>query len=185
MNPYFKQLLTKSGLSWDDLAPYFHPQQVAAGKTLVQAGEVANTIYFINTGALRLWYNDDGRDISVQFFFENQMVAAYQSLITQQPSSLSLVTFAPSELMTLAADDLLQLRQRYPQLDQVIMSQLSTRFIDYMAYFLVRIKDSPEQRVQSILTNEPELFERVPKQDIASYLGITPVSLSRILKRLT
>ena len=64
------------------------------------------------------------------------------------------------------------------------MNQLSERFIAYTEYFLSRIKESPEKRYISLLEKRPELVRRVPDHYIASFLGITPVSLSRIKKRI-
>lgn len=71
-----------------------------------------------------------------------------------------------------------------PDLLKMMINQLSKRLIVYNEYFLSRIKESPEKRYRSLLEKNNELIERVPAKYLASFLGITPVSLSRIKNRI-
>jgi CRP-like cAMP-binding protein len=72
----------------------------------------------------------------------------------------------------------------FPKLREQFMSLLVRRMGDYGRLFLSRIKDSPQERYQTLLREQPEIVRRVPQHYVASYLGITPVSLSRIRGRL-
>jgi CRP-like cAMP-binding protein len=71
-----------------------------------------------------------------------------------------------------------------PEMMRIVANHISHRFIDYTKYFLDRIEKAPEDRYRSLAAREPELVSRVPQHELASYLGITPVSLSRIKRRI-
>jgi predicted choloylglycine hydrolase len=75
------------------------------------------------------------------------------------------------------------LYKEFPQLKEGFQEILFQRFRNYAQLFLSRIKDSPQERYRDLLTNHPEIIKRIPQHYIASYLGITPISLSRIRNR--
>ncbi|MBM7711773.1 Crp/Fnr family transcriptional regulator [Enterococcus xiangfangensis] len=163
---------------------FWYKKTVSANTTLLYEGDVADKIYFIEKGALRLWNNDDGKDITFQFFFEGQIVASYESFHLEKPSIFSIEAIEDTELLILDKKKLKLLIKDSTDLIYFMMDQLSERFIAYTDYFLSRIKESPEKRYVSLLEKNPELVKRVADQYIASFLGITPVSLSRIKKRI-
>ena len=76
-----------------------------------------------------------------------------------------------------------QLHQSYPEIKDGFQDILFQRFRNYAQLFLSRIKDTPGERYEELLKNHPEIIKRVPQHYIASYLGITPISLSRIRNR--
>ncbi|MFS0985515.1 Crp/Fnr family transcriptional regulator [Enterococcus durans] len=163
---------------------HWYKKSVPENTTLLYEGDVADKIYFIKKGALRLWNNDDGKDITFQFFFEGQIVASYESFHLGKPSIFTIETIENTDLLVLEKRKLEHLLAESPDLIYLMMNQLSERFIAYTEYFLSRIKESPEKRYISLLEKRPELVRRVPDHYIASFLGITPVSLSRIKKRI-
>ena len=80
-------------------------------------------------------------------------------------------------------DDFYHLIEQTPSLKQIYEEKLIDRFHVYQQLFLSRIKNTPQQRYEELLKEYPDIIQRVPQHYIASYLGITPVSLSRIRKR--
>ncbi|QIL50326.1 Crp/Fnr family transcriptional regulator [Weissella coleopterorum] len=156
----------------------------SANTTLLLEGDIADKIYFIEKGAIRLWNNDDGREITFQFFFEGQVVSSYESFHLKKTSVFSIETIEDTDVLILEKAKLDNLLSDSPDLRKMMIDQLSERLIAYTEYFLSRIKESPEKRYRSLLEKNNELIQRVPAQYIASFLGITPVSLSRIKKRI-
>ena len=150
---------------------------------LLEEGKIADTLYLIRKGCLRLFFNHDGRDITFQFFFEGDMVASFDSLYKRQPSLFSLESIETSELLAIGRDDFFRLIGEYPQLRTMYEEKLIDRFHVYQQLFLSRIRDTPQQRYEQLLREYPQIIRRVPQHYIASYLGITPVSLSRIRNR--
>jgi CRP-like cAMP-binding protein len=169
--------------NWERFQDMFVEREIPPRTVLLREGEIANQFYFIKKGCLRLWLNKDGKDITAQFFFEGQGVASIDSLVSGQPSMFTIETIEPSLLITLSKDHFEQLQQFYPELKQGFQEILYQRFRNYALLFISRIKDSPRERYEDLIKNHPEIIKRVPQHYIASYLGITPISLSRIRNR--
>lgn len=159
-------------------------KKVKAKTVLLSEGDISNNIFFIKKGILRLWNNNDGRDISLQFFCEGEAVASFESFYNGTASNFSIEAIEDAEVMILPQKYAKEVIRKKPELEKLLYKVIALRFIDYTNYFLIRIKDKPEDRYRELLEKEPWIVERVPDYYIASYLGITPVSLSRIKKRI-
>ncbi|MFD1484435.1 Crp/Fnr family transcriptional regulator [Lacticaseibacillus baoqingensis] len=169
---------------YDHFKQIGHQKNVARNTDLLREGDVATQLYFVEQGAVRMWHNDDGRDITVQFFFEGQVVSSFESFYLKKPSLFTLTTIEPTTLTVVDGAALRQALGADPKLMAVFTDYVCHRFIDYTQYFLNRIQDSPEARYRTLLASDPKLVARVPKYELATYLGITPVSLSRIRNRV-
>lgn len=151
--------------------------------SLLEAGTVAKSFYFVKKGCLRLWFNSDGRDITFQLFMEGQGVASIESFMRGVESQFSIETIEPSVILKCSKESMLQLTTEFPELKEWCDNFIIDRLINYTHLFLSRIKDSPEERYRKLIEEHPEIIQRIPQHYIASYLGITPVSLSRIRSR--
>jgi len=161
----------------------FIETKIAAKTVLLNEGEVSNSIFFIKKGCLREWFNKDGKDITFQFFFEGQPVASIDSFISRKPSLFTIESIEPSAIISIGKDDFTELFITYPELKDGFQDFIFQRFRNYGQLFLSRIKDSPKERYEDLVKNHPEIIKRVPQHYIASFLGITPISLSRIRNR--
>lgn len=177
------ELLSDPG-RWDRCKPFFKMLDVPAKTSLLSEGEVARSMYFVKSGCLRLWFNKEGKDITFQFFLENQAVSSIESFLGDKPSLFSLESIEPTTLACIGRRDWDRLYEMYPQLRDVFLKVMLGRLEHYGWLFLSRIKDSPRERYEALLREQPEIVRRVPQHYIASYLGITPVSLSRIRGRI-
>lgn len=156
---------------------------VPAKAVLLEEGMVADRIYLIRKGCLRLFFYNEGKDITFQFFFEGDFVASFDSLYKGSPSLFSLESIEPSELLYIRKEDFYNGIANDPSLRQMYEEKIIERFSFYQRLFLSRIKNTPQQRYEELLKEYPNIIQRVPQHYIASYLGITPVSLSRIRNR--
>jgi CRP-like cAMP-binding protein len=147
---------------------------------LLHDGEVSGHIYIVKKGCLRQWFNKDGKDITLQFFFENQPVASIDSFLNNQPSLFTIESIEPSKIISINKETFEKLNKVYPELKDGFNEYLFQRFRNYAQLFLSRIKDTPKERYENLIKEHPEIIKRVPQHYIASYLGITPISLSRI-----
>ena len=154
-----------------------------ARTTLLEVGKVADKLFVIVKGAVRMWFNQDGKDVTLQFFFEGSPVCSFESFLKEVPSDFYIETIEPTEIIIIDKKDLLAYGEKHPKEKEAALFYLTDRMINYMHLFLSRIKDTPEQRYRNLLAEHPEILQRVPQHFIASYLGITPVSLSRIRAR--
>jgi len=166
--------------NWELCKDLFQEKQVPAKTTLLHEGEIAQNIFFIKKGCVRIWFNNDGKDITFQFFFEEQAVASFESFFTGKPSLFSVESIEPTTIITLNREDFNKINTLYPEIRNGFQDILLQRMSNYAKLFLSRIKNNPRQRYEELLKNNPEIIQRVPQHYIASYLGITPISLSRI-----
>ena len=158
-------------------------QTFPAKTTLLSEGEVSQNIYFIKKGIIRMWFNKDGKDITFQFFMEHCAVCSIDSFFNQTPSLFYIETIEECEVMMMSKPTFDKLLQAHSDIKDDFIEFLTQRFQNYAQLFLSRIKDTPEERYRELIANHPEIIQRVPQHYIASYLGITPVSLSRIRNR--
>lgn len=154
-----------------------------AGTVLLEAGKIAQNVYYIKQGCVRLWFNRDGKDVTLQFFFEGQSVASIESFIRNVPSLFTIETIEPTIVSVYNRADVFQLQEDIPELKEAFHKLIVSRLVNYTHLFLSRIKDTPQQRYENLIKESPEIIRRIPQHYIASYLGITPVSLSRIRNR--
>jgi len=168
---------------WNKFSHLLKQLEIPAKTTLLTEGQVSNTAYFIIKGCLRLWFNNNGKDITFQFFFEGDSVSSIESFETRQPSLFSLESIEPCSLYSITKKDFQFIIENSPEIRSNLEAQTFNRLLFYQKLFLSRIKDGPEKRYQELLEQHPELLLRVPQHYIASYLGITSVSLSRIRNR--
>lgn len=150
---------------------------------LLEEGEIANTLYLINKGCLRLFFFNDGKDITFQFFFEENFVASFDSLYKGTPSYFSLESIESSEVFPIKKEDFYEQMESNHSLRLLYEEIIIERFSFYQQLFLSRIKNTQQQRYEELLKDYPNIIQRVPQHYIASYLGITPISLSRIRNR--
>ncbi|MGO4875789.1 Crp/Fnr family transcriptional regulator [Pedobacter psychrotolerans] len=167
----------------ETFSPYFKPKTVAAKTILLEEGAVARHAFLIKNGCLRLWFNDHGRDITFQFFFEGEFVSSLESFRSGLPSNFFLESIEPSMLECITKKDFQSIIEKSDQVKNDVEEHIFQRLVFYQQLFLSRIRDNPERRYKNMLTQYPKILQRVPQHYIASYLGITSVSLSRIRNR--
>lgn len=156
---------------------------VPSKSILLEEGKIAEKLYLIRKGCLRLFFYNEGKDITFQFFFEGDFVASFDSLYKRTPSFFYLESIEPTELTAIRREDFYNLIESDSSLRQKYEEKLIDRFHTYQQLFLSRIRNTPQQRYEELLNEYPNIIKRVPQHYIASYLGITPVSLSRIRNR--
>ncbi|HBL76631.1 MAG: hypothetical protein A2W90_24020 [Bacteroidetes bacterium GWF2_42_66] len=183
MVDHLRNRLQQDKTHWERFRECFHEKEIPSKTILLKEGEISQNMCFVKKGCLRLWFNNDGKDITFQFFFEGQAVSSIESFWGQQPSIVSLESIEPSVVVFLKRDDFMAILNLYPDIKDWLFEKMVKRMADYSKLFLSRIKNNPQERYCELLENNPEIIQRVPQHYIASYLGITPISLSRIRNR--
>jgi CRP-like cAMP-binding protein len=147
----------------------------------VQAiGHTCRTIYFIKKGALRVYYRKGEIDITESLEFENAFVARVESLVTGTPSRKGIQAIEDCVLIAINADKLVELYDSFLEIERLIKKIFLNVFIATINRLESIQFHSAEVRYANLLKEHPDMFKRVPLKYIASYLGITQVSLSRI-----
>lgn len=168
LNGFLSQTITKT----------FKRQEIVS-----QPNAIPNEIFFINRGIIRVLINDNtGTEHTIHFALENQFIADYSNFIKKQVSLYTLQTVEETQVVVLPRS---AIEWGYVNLKEgQKMGRLIAEF--YFIYQDDRIKNmyarTPKQRYDSISEVFPNIHNRVPQHMIASYLGITPVHLSRLKK---
>jgi len=170
---------------WHEIQDLFKIKIIPEKTILLEDGDVSKYLYMIYEGCLRTYLiKEDGTEITAQFFFENQMVASMESAFSGQPGRMYLESIEESKIIIITLQNFKRLFLKYPDLGVALISMLQQRLIYYNELYTSFILNTPEERYEKLINNNPEIINRIPHYYIASYLGITPVSLSRIRTRL-
>ncbi|TKG93790.1 Crp/Fnr family transcriptional regulator [Puteibacter caeruleilacunae] len=161
----------------------FVQHHVPSKVLLLREGQISNKLYLIEEGCVRLWFNNNGKDVTFQFFFEGEGVSSIESFRLNQPSLFNIETIEPSVIWELSKANFLKIQDKSSRMRAQLEEITFQRLITYQKLFLSRIKENPQERYEQLLLHNPEIIKRVPQHYIASYLGISPVSLSRIRNR--
>lgn len=168
---------------WTDWMHLAEKLEIPTKTTLLEEGKVAKTLFFIEKGCLRTWVNNNGQEITAQFFFEGDRVASIENFMSGQPSHYSIESLEPSTVYAISQEDLQKIIKNSPEIEKEIQEHIFKRLLQTQKLFFSFLKNTPQQRYQELLQQHPEIILRIPQHYIASYLGITPVSLSRIRNR--
>jgi len=161
--------------------------EVPAKRTLLEEGKVSKQYIYIEKGCVRAFFNNNGDDKTIQFFFENEGLTSFESFINNTPSLCTIETIEPSVLYLLSKRYVTRLMDELshePGFVQMILQMSARRQTHYMNEFVSFIRDSPEERYRKLLNERPHIVQRVPQHYIASYLGVSKVHLSRIKSKL-
>ena len=181
----FGRLITLEEVDKQALQERFQPLSIRKKHPLIEYGEVANHYYFVNEGLLRLYGHKEGEEKTLFFFKENMIAGSIESYLNQAPSELILEALEDTELLAITGEGLQELYDLSIKFAKAGLLLTQHRLAALMKFFTSFVFDSPEARYQDFQKNHPDLIQRVPQHIIASFLGITPVSLSRIRKRIT
>ena len=153
---------------------------IKKNKDLQPIGHTCKTIYFIKKGVARIYYFKDGIDITESFFFENSIIARVESLFTGKPSRKAIQILEDAEIIAINANQLFKLYDTFPEIERLFRKIFEAAYVDTVNRIEGMQFHSAEERYNALLDQAPNVLKRVALKYVASYLGITQVSLSRI-----
>ncbi len=153
---------------------------IRKNKDLQPIGHTCKTIYFIKKGVARIYYFKDGIDITERFFFENNIIARVESLFTGKPSRKAIQILEDAEIIAINSTQLFKLYDTYPEIERLFRKIFETAYVETVNRIEGIQFHSAEERYNALLNEAPNVLMRVPLKYVASFLGITQVSLSRI-----
>ena len=157
-------------------------EQLSPGKNefLLREGQVCRQLYFLESGALRGYYNLGGKEITHWFGFENDFITSFHSFITQEPAVENIQLLEGSVLWKISKDKLTELLNRYQDIERLLRIVYEKYYIRLEERFVNAQFKSAKERYEQLVQQTPHIIERVPLGLIASYLGISQETLSRI-----
>ncbi|ALI99209.1 Crp/Fnr family transcriptional regulator [Rufibacter tibetensis] len=174
--------------------PLFSPDDVEAflplwkkritvnrGDFLIRQGQVEQHLYFVESGALWLYLPSPHEDICVGFAYPNTLITSFPSLVTQMPSQYCIQALRKSELVAISKTDFDLIQEKRPVFGKFWRMELEKALVGKIEREVDLQLPDPVQRLERLLRRSPHIFQLVPKKYIASYLRMTPETLSRIM----
>lgn len=186
---FFPMLKEKAGFTETDLATlktYLTPKKLRKKQYLLQEGDVCKAIAFVEKGALKSYSIDDkGDERIIQFALEGWLISDLFSFLTNEPATYNIDALEDSELVLIkkaAHEDLLKV---LPVYETWVRLELTGAYIAMQRRLTSIISQPLEDRYKDLTATYPEIVQRVPQHMIASFMGLTPETLSRVRKRMT
>ena len=159
-------------------------RSVQKGEQLVHEGQHAHQLYFIVEGSIRVYYLKDGRDTTDWMAFEHDFVSSIVSFFEMVPSPHYMEAMEDGLLLEISRADIFQLMEEYRELE-CLSNVVLTKTVLQLQHRVVSIQfETAQQRYKNLLEVRPDITQRVPLTHIASYLGITLETLSRVRSQL-
>jgi CRP-like cAMP-binding protein len=160
-------------------------RKLQAGEVYIKEGSINKHVAYITKGLVRTYsFKKNGDEVTLQLYWEDQFFGSRHSIILNQPSPFIFEAVEPTTLLEADYDALMKVIDSYPQFAEGknyffngMLSQAMERAADFMLL-------TAEERYMKLLNEKSDIVNRVPDKYIATMLGITPVSLSRIRRRL-
>ncbi len=147
-------------------------------------GKISDKIYFISQGCVRLFYNVDGINKTAFFYTEGQFICAGESYTYNIPAVENYQAVEQTELYEFTKSKIEELLNKVPKMEVIARIATENELITCQKVIASFVTKSAEERYIDLLNTQGELFQRVPQQYIASFLGVSPETLSRIKKRV-
>ena len=180
--------LTSKGISTEDaktIAANFTEKNITRNEVLESEGKICRHFYYVRQGVLRLYEIDNrGNDITGYFALEGTLMTALPSFITQKPSRDFFVAIEPSVINVIPRDTFFQLIDNYPSFALVYQQLMQFAFIHSQMRIYSFLGMQAMEKLNWVMEHEPKLLQRVSSKAVASYLGMTNSTLSKLRSKL-
>lgn len=184
LKKFIAQYVNLSDKELQDISNKFKCKKIKKNNYLFRQGDTCKDLFFVTKGCLRLYYIKDGIEISVWFAFEQSSAIEIYSFISESPSDYFLQAIEDSEVLYLPKTKLNKLYQSQPRMQEMMRNFWEDVILNLISRFTALQKDSAEKRYLDLL-DKPTYLETIPQKYLASFIGVTPTSLSRIRKQIS
>lgn len=182
---YFKNYFSLNTEEQNELSACFTERKIKRRQFILQEGDVCRHFTFVVSGCLKMYAVDkNGKEHNIQFAAENDWITDLSSFYSEKLSQLDIEAVEPTVVLQIKHDDLLNLYINYHKFDRNFRIIIEQKYIELQNRVLQNISSTAEERYEFFLKQYPNLSNRLPNTQIASYLGITPEFLSSIRKNL-
>ncbi len=164
---------------------FFKSVLVKRNEILLEQGDVADKLYFIVRGCLRIYYSNEEHGMSTRFMaFENTFLTSIVSFISREPATEYIQAVEETELLSISHVDFSSLRQDMPEWDKIYIHILEYGLTVINSRLGGLLTQTAVQRYRDLLRDNPELIQRLSNSNLASYLNVSPETLSRLKSQM-
>ncbi|MBR5395423.1 MAG: Crp/Fnr family transcriptional regulator [Bacteroidaceae bacterium] len=167
-------------LGVDTLGSILVPLKFQKGETILEEGKVCRALYFVEKGMVRQYYYKNKKDVTEHFSFEGRIVFCIESFLKQEPSRLIVEALENTTLYAIPYDDLHNLMVRNQEMEMLYRKILEHVAISSQEHADSQRFENAAERYDRLLREKPEIILRAPMVHIASFLQMTPETLSRV-----
>ena len=167
----------------DDLLDKLKTKTFQKGEFLLKEGGVCKHLYFIDKGLAKTFFNNDGKEFIMRFFPENIMFTVLDSYTTQTPSNFMIMALEQTTVTYIMRDELEELCAKHHCIETFFRKLVSFAALNMMRRISEMLEENATERYVHFIKENSPLLQRISLGDLACYLGITQVSLSRIRAR--
>lgn len=186
LKTFLKSLTQFTDTEFENSKNHLYSAHLKKGDFFLEQGKVSREIAFVNSGSLRTYYiNETGEEVTACYRFENNLVSSYRSFILQKPSHLSIIALENTELIVIDYEKLQELyhsSMTWLTIGRLIAEQ---EYINMEQYSSVLNQLSPKEKYLRLIEQQPQVIKISKMEDIASYLGVSRRTLSRIRKEIS
>ena len=168
-----------------DIVSFFEPISTKRKEILIDLESVCQHTYFINKGCLRVYgFDKKGNEVTSKFSFEDHLITTLTSFIDQKPSRDCLVSLENSEILQIDRTSFFTLTEKYPAFKELYNSIVQYAFIHSQMRVYSFLGMEGIDKLKWVIEHEPELLTRISSKAVASYLGMTNSTLSKLRAKL-
>lgn len=167
----------------DDLMEKLTTKTFNKGQYLLRSGQVCQQLFFIDNGLVKTFFKRNDKEFIMRFFTENSMFTVLDSYCNQSPSTFEIIALAPITVTYVNQNDLKELCTKHHCLETFFGRLACAASVNMMKRISEMLEENPAQRYNNFVKENTELLQSISLSELANYLGITQVSLSRIRAR--
>lgn len=178
---HLEKIILLTDQEFDYILSHFQQKKFRKHQFVVQEGNAVDHDYFVVNGLLKAYYaNEEGKEHILQFAMENWWVTDYQAYTTRSKATLNIDCIENVELLAISFDNKQKLCAEYHKMEHFFRIKTTSGYVGLQQRVLSLLNNDAQTRYQQLFSQYPLLFQRVPKAVIASYLGVSRETLSRM-----
>ncbi|MBD2713620.1 Crp/Fnr family transcriptional regulator [Microvirga sp. STR05] len=162
------------------VAGWQKPVQLARHDFLIRPGQVEHHLYFVAEGVLRIFLPVATEEICVGFGYAGTLICSFPSFVEGRPSDYAIQVLRRSRLLGISRATVLALLESHPNIARFWRTEMERAVVGRIEREIDLLLPEPQRRLDRLRTRSPHLFQLVPRKYIASYLRMTPETLSRL-----
>ena len=181
LRKHFEKIITLTNEEFSYILSHYSLKKLKKHQFLVQEGDLVLNDHFVLSGCLKAYYvNDEGKEHILQFGMPDWWISDYQALYNRTKATIHIDCIENSEVLCISLDNRERLCSELHKLEHFSRMKTNKGYVALQQRILSLLNNNAKERYDQLLQLQPELFQKLPKQLIASYLGVSRETLSRL-----